>query len=136
MKKNPIVRNISAPFAGLAASIVVIMIVEMVKMTLYPPPPDINWDDPEQLAEVMRTMSVGAYLMVELAYALGSLAGGFVTAKVAETRQITLALVVGGLLTLAGFANLAMAPHPIWFEILSTLTFVPLAWLGAKFATR
>src|SRR5690242_13552603 len=130
--KNPIVRNTSAVFAGLLASVVGIMLVEMLKMTLYPAPPGIDWDDPEQLAEVMRTMPLGGYLMVELAYALGSLAGGFVTAKVAESRQIALALGVGGLLTLAGFANLAMAPHPIWFEILSTLTFVPVAWLGAK----
>lgn len=134
--KNPIFRNISAAFAGLVAGIVVIMLVDAIKNMLYPPPPGIDFDDPEQLAEMMRTMPIGALLMVELAYALGSLAGGFLAAKIAETRQMPLALGVGGVLTLAGFGTLAMAPHPIWFAIVSTLTFVPLAWLGAKLATR
>jgi hypothetical protein len=112
------------------------MLVETLKLKLYPPPPGIDYDDPEQLAEMMRSMPIGALLMVELAYVLGSLTGGFVSAKIAETRASAVALGVGGVLTLAGFATLAMAPHPIWFAILSTLTYMPLAWLGAKLATR
>jgi hypothetical protein len=43
---------------------------------------------------------------------------------------------VGALLTLAGFANLAAIPHPLWFGVLSTLTYVPCAVLGAAAAVR
>ena len=129
-------RNILAVCAGVVASVVAIMLVEVLKLQLYPPPPGIDYDDPEQLAAMMHATPIGGFLMLELAYALGSLAGGFAAAKIAETRKIGFALGIGGLLTLAGFGNLAMAPHPIWFSILSTLTFVPLAWVGAKLATR
>jgi hypothetical protein len=133
---NPIARNVLAVVASLVAGVCVIMLVESVKLMLYPPPPGIDFDDPEQLAEMMRNMPIGALLMVELAYALGSLTAGLVVGKVGATRQIELALGVGGLLTLAGVATLVMAPHPIWFAIVSTLTYVPLAWLGAKLAIR
>jgi hypothetical protein len=133
---NPIARNVLAVVASLVAGVCVIMLVESVKLMLYPPPPGIDFDDPEQLAEMMRNMPIGALLMVELAYALGSLTAGLVVGKVSATRQIELALGVGGLLTLAGVATLVLAPHPIWFAIVSTLTYVPLAWLGAKLAIR
>lgn len=133
---NPIVRNVLAVVAGLVAGVGVIMLVESLKLMLYPPPPGIDYDDPEQLAEMMRNMPIGALLMVELAYALGSLTAGLVVGKLGATRQIGLALGVGGVLTLAGVATLVMAPHPIWFAIMSTLTYVPLAWLGAKLTTR
>jgi hypothetical protein len=55
---------------------------------------------------------------------------------VSADRAIVLAAVVGGLLTLAGFANLAAIPHPLWFGVLSTLTYVPCALLGAAIAAR
>ena len=35
-----------------------------------------------------------------------------------------------GLLTLAGFANLAAIPHPAWFAFVSTVTYLPCALLG------
>lgn len=40
------------------------------------------------------------------------------------------ASIVGAAFTLAGFANLASLPHPLWFAVLSTVTYVPAALAG------
>lgn len=133
---TPIVKNILAVLAGLVGGVFVITLVQGLNAMLYPPPPDVDFSDPEHVAEMMRNIPVGALLMVELSYALGSLVAGFLAAKIGATRQIGLALGVGGALMLGGFANLAMVPHPIWFAIVSTLTYLPAAWLGAKLAMR
>ena len=84
----------------------------------------------------MAQIPLGALLMVELSYAAGSLGGGVIVRLVSPGRATALAVVLGGLLTLAGFANLAAIPHPLWFGVLSTVTYVPCAVLGAAAAAR
>ncbi len=44
------------------------------------------------------------------------------------------ALLVGGVMMLAGISNLAVIPHPLWFMVLSVLVFVPSAWLASRVA--
>ena len=129
-------RRIAAVVGGLAGSVVVIMAVQAVNGWLDPPPPGTDFSDPEALAALMAQMPLGALLMVELSYAAGSLAGGAVVRLVSADRTTLLAVVVGGLLTLAGFANLAAIPHPLWFAVLSTATYVPCTVLGAAAVAR
>ena len=129
-------RRIGAVVAGLAGSVVLIMAVQAVGTWLYPPPPGTDFTDPEAVAALMAQIPLGALLMVELSYVVGSLAGGVVVRLVTPDRATVLAVRVGGLLTLAGFANLAAIPHPLWFGVLSTVTYVPCAVLGAAAAVR
>ena len=129
-------RRIAAVVAGLAGSVVLIMAVQAVGTWLYPPPPGVDLADPDALAALVAEMPLGALLMVEASYAVGSLGGGAVVRLAAPERTTRLALVVGGLLTLAGFANLAAIPHPLWFAALSTATYAPCAVLGGAAAAR
>ena len=129
-------RRIGAVVAGLLGSVVLIMAVQAAGTWLYPPPPGTDFSDPDALAALMAQIPLGALLMVELSYAAGSLAGGVIVRLVTPDRTTRLAVTVGALLTLAGFANLAAIPHPLWFGVLSTLTYVPCALLGAAAAAR
>ena len=129
-------RRIGAVVAGLFGSVVLIMAVQAVGTWLYPPPPGTDFTDPEAVAALMAQIPLGALLMVELSYVAGSLGGGVIARLVSADRAAVQALVVGGLLTLAGFANLAAIPHPLWFAVLSTATYVPCAMLGAVAAAR
>ena len=124
-------RRIAAVVAGLPGSVALIMAVQALGVRLYPPPLGTDFTDPAELAALMAQMPLGALLMVELSYVAGSLAGGALVGLVAPDRTRGPLLVVGGLLTLAGFANLAALPHPLWFAVLSTLTYVPCVFLGA-----
>lgn len=123
---SPIVRNVLASLAGLLAGGVGITLVEMIGMTIYPPPPDL------EPAELMRQIPLGALLMIELAYALGGLVAGVTATKLGVAKPPRLAVIVAVVLTLGGVTNLVMLPHPLWFAVLSTLTFVPMAMLGAR----
>lgn len=123
-------RGIAATAAGMAAAILLIMAVQALGLRLYPLPPDVDPADPAALARVLRDAPVGALLMVELSYAAGSLAAGSVVGLLARRHAFLLAGIVGGLLTLAGFANLAAIPHPAWFAVVSTVTYLPCALLG------
>lgn len=129
-------RRIGAVVAGLLGSVVVIMAVQAVGTWLYPPPPGTDFTDPEAVAALMAQIPLGALLMVEFSYIAGSLGGGAIARLVTPEGATRRALVVGGLLTLAGFANLAAIPHPLWFGVLSTLTYVPCALLGAAAVAR
>ena len=129
-------RRIGAAVAGLFGSVVLIMAVQAVGTWLYPPPPGTDFTDPDAIAALMAQMPLGALLMVELSYVAGSLTGGAIARLVTSDRATVQAVVVGGLLTLAGFANLAAIPHPLWFAVLSTVTYVPCALLGAVAAAR
>ena len=129
-------RRIGAVVAGLFGSVVLIMAVQAVGTWLYPPPPGTDFTDPEAVAALMAQIPLGALLMVELSYVVGSLGGGVIVRLVSADRPAVQAVVLGGLLTLAGFANLVAIPHPLWFGVLSTVTYVPCAMLGAAAAAR
>ena len=127
-------RRAVAVLAGLAAGVALITAVQALNTRLYPPPPGLDWTEPGALAELMARMPVGALLMVELSYAVGSLGAGAAAGMLSRERPYLPAAVVGALLTLAGFANLAAIPHPVWFAVVTTATYVPCALLGARMA--
>ena len=129
-------RRIGAVVAGLFGSVILIMAVQAVGTWLYPPPPGTDFTDPEAVAALMAQIPLGALLMVELSYVVGSLGGGVIVRRVSPDRAAVLAAVLGGLLTLFGFANLAAIPHPLWFGVLSTVTYVPCALLGVAAGAR
>lgn len=129
-------RRIVAVIAGLAGSVAVIMVVQALNVRLYPPPAGFDFANPDALAALMAQMPLGALLMVELSYAAGSLAGGAVVHLVVRNRTTGPLIVVGWLLTLAGVANLAAVPHPLWFAVLSTVTYVPCVFLGTAAVAR
>jgi hypothetical protein len=127
---NPVLRNALSVIAGLLAGGVVTMVIEMLGMMIYPPPPDL------EPAELMKQIPVGALLMVELAYASGSVMAGIVVGQLGVAKHPVLAVIVGMVLTAWGIVNLVMLPHPTWFAVLSTLTFVPLAVHGSRLVAK
>src|SRR5438876_11614215 len=78
----------------------------------------------------------GALLVVALGWVLGSLAGGFVSTWISQRSPVVHALILGGLLTLAGIANNLMLPPPVWFWVLTVIVFLPATYLGARLALR
>jgi len=127
-------RSLLACLAGLVLGSVVIGVVEFVGHQIYPPPAGIDPRDPESIRRAMETISMGALLVVLVAWAIGSVVGGLVAARLAPRQPMRCALIVGAMLLLAGIANLIMLPHPLWFSIVAVLLFLPAAWLGGRLA--
>ncbi len=123
-------KNIAAGVAGVVVAFALVWLVEMIGHTVYPPPPDLDFADPEAMRAYVATLPVGAFLFVGAAWTIGAL-GGIVTAcKIGDADPKIYALVIGGLVLVATAINLVMIPHPIWFSLLGIVGIVIGSWLG------
>lgn len=133
------VRSILAVVVGFVAASLVMMAVEMVNgRVLYPELGKMaeGVTDREAVRAILATAPVGAFLVVLLGWALGSLVGGFLAAWIGSHAPHGHAIVLGVLLTLAGIANNLMIPPPVWFWVPTLLVFLPAACVGARWAPR
>ena len=64
--------------------------------------------------------------------------GGWITARLAESRPVVFAIVLGIIGTIVGLAGLVMVwmmrPNlgPLWYPLLLVVTAIPCTWLGAR----
>jgi hypothetical protein len=132
-------RSTIAVVAGFVAASAVMMVVESINgRFLYP---DLGkaaegMTDREAIRALLAGAPVGAFLVVILGWALGSLVGGAVAAWIARREPVRHAVVLGALLTLAGVANNLMLPPPAWFWVASLVVLIPAALVGARLAPR
>lgn len=124
-------RKVGAVLAGVIAGFVVISLVHGIGHSLFSVDPDEFSQNPT-MSEVMEDVPAGALLFVLLAYLLGSFISGLVATLVMERKTLQQAITCGIIFTVLGLINLFMIPHPIWFIIISLISYVPLAWLGGR----
>jgi len=132
-----VVRSVLAVIAGFVAASAVMILVESINgHVLYPELGAMaaGMTDREAIKALLASAPVGAFLVVLLGWALGSLAGGFIAAWIGRNAPAAHALVLGVLLTLAGIANNIMIPPPAWFWIPTLVVFLPAALAGARLA--
>ena len=134
-----VARSVLAVIAGFVAASAVMMVIETANgRILYPELGKLaeGVTDREAIRALLASAPLGALLVVLLGWVLGSLAGGFLAAWIGRNAPVAHALVLGGLLTLAGIANNLMLPPPGWFWIPTLLVFLPAAYAGARLAPR
>lgn len=131
---NPTARRVLAVFAGLFASVGVILVIEGVSSALHPPTPGLDLRDPEQLRVFIGSLPLSAFLLVLTAWVLGAFIGATVAIRIARERPVTNACVVGGVVGVATVMNLTSLPHPVWMPYAAAVG-IPLAtWLAVRLA--
>ncbi len=131
-------RSVLSILAAFVVASVVMMLVELINgQFLFPELAESakGVTDREQIREIFSKAPSTALIVVIVGWSLGSLAGGWVAAKLAATAKLQHALILGVLLTLAGVANNLMLPPPTWFWVVSLLVFLPSTFFGARFAS-
>lgn len=128
-------RTLLAVLAGLAVMMLTVAAMEWLGHAMFPPPAGINLADPDALERIIRILPVGSLAMVAGGWALGSLAGAWVAARVARQFRLSAALAVGAVMTMLVVANFVMVPHPLWMILAGIALPLPLAWLGWRSAT-
>lgn len=118
-------RRILGFVLGLLAAGVVVMLVESLGSTAFPPAEGFDPTAPD-----LDLVPFGAIALVGLAWALGPLAGGLVATLVGRPPGPVPALALGGLFTLADVANLVMIPSPTWLWVVGIAAPLPCAWIG------
>ena len=124
-------RKVGAVLAGVIAGFVVMSLIQAFGHYLFP----VNMEEFSQnpsMTEVMSSIPAGALLFVLLAYAIGSFVAGLLATFIMERKTLQQAITCGIIFTVLGLINLFMFPHPVWFSIISLITYVPLAWLGGR----
>ncbi|PWK52875.1 hypothetical protein [Pleionea mediterranea] len=130
-------KNILAVVLALVLGGSVNMGLIMVSGSIIPPPEGIDPTNMESLKASMHLYEAKHFIFPFLAHALGTLVGAFIAAKVASSRKMTLAMVIGGFFMLGGITNAFLLPAPIWFIALDiVLAYLPMAWLGGKLGTK
>jgi hypothetical protein len=122
-------KNFLAVIAGLAFVIIVSMGLDAVMhhTGIFPA-------DPRDVTG-MTTSDWVLALSYRMLVAIG---GGWITARIAESRPEFFAIVLGIIGTIVGLAGLAMAwmmrPNlgPLWYPSLLVVTAIPCTWLGAR----
>ena len=134
---SPILKNILAVIAGIVAGSIVNMGLITVSSSIIPPPAGVDITNAEGLKAALPLFEPKHFLFPFLAHALGTLAGAFVAAKIAAGHKFTMAIVVGLFFLMGGIANILMLPSPLWFTVVDLgLAYLPMAWLGWKFAAK
>ncbi len=132
-------RSIAAVVAGFVVASIVMMLVESINGHFYYPglaKAAEGVKDREALRVLLANAPVGALLVVIAGWALGGLAGGWVTAKLSPQATTWPNVVLGAFLTLAGVANNLMLPPPVWFWFGSLAVLFPAAYMSACLANR
>jgi small basic protein len=134
---SPILKNILAVIAGIVIGSVVNMGIIMVSGTIIPAPNGADVTTMEGLKATLHLFEPKHFIFPFLAHALGTLAGAFLTEKIAANNKLTFALVIGVFFLAGGIANTFLLPSPFWFTVLDLVgAYIPMAYLGAKLASN
>jgi uncharacterized membrane protein YqgA involved in biofilm formation len=134
---NPMIRNILAVLAGAILGSMVNMGIIMLSSSIIPPPEGADLTTEAGLKASMHLMQPKHFIMPFLAHALGTLTGAFVTAIIALSHKMNLALAIGVLFLAGGISMVFMLPSPTWFTLLDLIgAYLPMAYLGGKLAIK
>jgi len=130
-----VARTLLAVLAGLAVMVLTVAAMEWLGHAMFPPPTGMDPADPEALERIIEILPVPSLAMVACGWALGSLAGAWVAARLAREFRLSAALAIGAVMTMLVLANFVMVPHPLWMVFAGIALPLPLAWLGWRSAT-
>ncbi|APQ18431.1 hypothetical protein [Maribacter hydrothermalis] len=134
---NPVVKNILAVVAGVVVGSIVNMGIIMISGSIIPPPEGGDITTMEGLKATMHLFEPKHFIFPFLAHALGTLVGAFVATKIAASRKMLMALVIGLFFLIGGTANIAMLGGPMWFTALDIIVaYMPMAFLGWVLAKK
>jgi hypothetical protein len=126
-------RIVLGVIAGLVVAFACIMGVELLGHTVYPPPADVDFYDPEQVGRMMAEAPVGAMAFVAAAWFVGALAGAWAATAIARRA---LAGWTVALLVLAGCITIlvVLPGHPGWMWAAGIILPLLGGWLAQRLA--
>ena len=132
---NPILRNALALLAGLFIGGIINAGIINIGARFVPVPAGVDPNDIESIKANIHLYEFKHFICPFLAHALGTLIGAFVTAKLAVSSKLALALVIGAFFLLGGIAMIVMVGGPLAFIVADLgLAYLPMGWLGANLA--
>lgn len=133
---NPTLKNILAVILGLVLGGIVNEGLIMIGPSVIAPPDGADMKTIEGLKASMHLLETKHFLFPFLAHALGTFVGAYIAARLAASRHLVLALVVGAFFLAGGISAVFMLPSPLWFTLVDLiLAYIPMAYIAGKLAT-
>lgn len=134
---NPILRNILAVVAGIAAGSLVNMGIVMMSGSVIAPPEGADVTTMEGLKASMHLFQPIHFIMPFLAHALGTFAGGLLAAYIAANNKVLIGLSIGIFFMIGGIMNAFMLPSPTWFTVVDLVAaYLPMGYFAGKIMSR
>ena len=127
-------RDILACVAGVAIAFLIVFLADELSHMMYPPPPGLDFSDPEALRPYIATMPIGAFLFILASSIVAAFIGTLVACYIGTIKPLNCAIVVGGIVLAASIANFIAIPHPSWLAIATMAGVVAAAWFAAQLA--
>jgi len=128
-------RYFLALLSGMLVGYLVIFGIEMISVSMYPPPQNLNPMNYEDLVKMMETIPTAALLIIGLAHIAGTFTGGIVALLIAYRNKWVGYGFAGLMLALTVF-NLITIPHPFWFVIFDICGVLFAAFLYLKLIAK
>ncbi len=131
-----ILRNILVVIAGIIGGSIINMGVLTIAPYLVDYPEGFDNSTSEALASTLHLLQPKHFLFVFLSHGLGTLAGAYIAAKIAASRQLVFASIIGILFFLGGVYMMSILPSsPTWYNITELIgAYIPMTWIGWKLA--
>lgn len=131
---SPLVRKIIAVIGGIVVGAVVVFAAESVGHGLYPPPTDINLNNPEDMKRLVAAMPVEAKILVVIAWFLGALAGAWTAIKI--SAMPSLGWTIGLVFALLSLVTVFSIPHPVWMMACALIVPFVAAWIAVRYSGK
>ena len=129
-------RTLLAVVAGVITAMLLMLALEAAGLMLFPPPAGLQINNEADLALLVEMSSTSKKAWVVFGWALASLAGGWIAARISRRHPRGAALAVATLIVIGVVMNAMAIPHPLWMNALGVLLPVPMALFGARLARR
>ena len=130
------IRNAASIVGGIVIAFVTVKLVGMLNHTIYPPPPGLDFSDPEAIRPYLDTLPIGAFLLIMASSVVAAFVGTLVACFVGSIQPRNCAIIVGGMVFAATVANFIAIPHPLWLAVATLLGVIVSAWLAMQLAER
>ncbi|MFN3940324.1 MAG: hypothetical protein ACK4IY_07035 [Chitinophagales bacterium] len=130
---STLMRNILAVVAGAIVGAGGNMVIILISGSIIAPPEGAEVTTTEGLKKSIHLFQPKHFIMPFLAHAIGTFFGAFLTAKIAATRKMQLALLIGLFFLAGGIANVFILPSPAWFNAVDLIfAYIPMAYFAAR----
>jgi hypothetical protein len=132
---NAAVRNTLAFLGGFVALAVAKYAATALGNAVIPPPAGVDLSTIEGFKAAIPLYEAKQWIPAFFEHAVGSMAGGAMTAFLAASHRMKLALGIGALHMLGGIAAAVMLPFPGWVVAVDLVAmYLPMAWVGGTLA--
>ena len=125
-------RKIVAVVLGVVVAVVLIIAIEALGHSVYPPPANMDITDTESMRTIIMGLPIGALLFVLAAWLVATLVGGLLACFIARETPLVYSAIVGGLVLLGTIINLVSIPHPLWFSVTSVLAIIAMIFVSSR----